>query len=153
MKHAFSTRATSRRAGALALALCVLPGAVQGCSSPTAPVPPPAGGSQISLDYTQFAATVEPILHRQGCDAEGDCHGGGIRGTLELSPASAKDVQFDFDQVVVQVTASNRDQSPILTKPLALTAGGTPHGFKPFATTTDSDYVAIRAWVDAGVVQ
>ena len=137
----------------LALALSVLPGVVQGCSSPTAPVDPPGGGQRLTLDFTQFEQSVEPVLMAHGCDATGDCHGGGIRGSLELSPPGAKNAQFDFDQVVLQVSASNRSASPILTEPLALSAGGTPHSFKPFASTSDADYQAILAWIMAGVTQ
>jgi len=147
------SRLINRRVASLVVASLALPGVVQGCRTPAAPPPPPGGGQQLVLSYSEFAAKVEPILVRQGCDATGDCHGGGIRGTLELSPPSAKDVRFDFDQISQQVWVGNRDQSPVLTAPLALGAGGTPHPFKPFASTTDSDYVAIRQWIDAGVVQ
>jgi hypothetical protein len=105
------------------------------------------------LDFDQFEQSVHPILIRQGCNATGDCHGGGIRGSLELSPPGAEDARFDFDQVVLQVSATQRDRSPILTEPLALTAGGTPHGFKPFATTADPDYQAMLAWIMSGVLQ
>jgi hypothetical protein len=133
--------------------LLALAGAVHGCLSPSEPTRPPGGGHVIELDYAQFAATVEPALQRRGCDAGGDCHGGGIRGTLELSPASAKDVHFDFDQIVMQVDPVNRESSAVLRRPLALNAGGTPHPYKPFATTTDTDYVAIHAWIMAGVVR
>ena len=76
------------------------------------------------------------------------------------SAASNREVAFravndasqvlDFDQAVLQVSATNRDQSPLLTEPLALTAGGTPHGFKPFASTADSGYIAIRGWIQSG---
>ena len=142
-----------RAAAPLALVLSVLPGVVQGCSAPTAPVPPPGGGQSIVLDFDQFEQTVEPVLMARGCDAGGDCHGGGIRGSLELSPAGAKDVRFDFDQVVLQVSAANRESSPILTEPLAIAAGGTPHSVKPFVSTSDPDYQAILAWIMAGVVQ
>jgi hypothetical protein len=131
------------------VALSVLPGVVQGCSTPTSPEPP-SGGQTIVLDFDQFEQTVEPVLVRQGCDAGGDCHGGGIRGSLELSPAGAKDVRFDFDQIVLQVSATEPDRSPVLTEPLALAAGGTPHGFKPFASTADADYQAILTWILAG---
>lgn len=116
-----------------------------------APPAPPGGGTALHLDYAEFAAAVEPILVRHGCDAEGDCHGGGIRGTLQLSPASAKNVRYDFDQVSLQVMSSDPDHSPILTKPLALAAGGSAHSVKPFADTTDTEYLTIRAWVRAGV--
>ena len=129
------------------VALLALPAAFLGCAAPTEPPVPPAGGQQLVLSYDQFGAEVEPILVRHGCDATGDCHGGGIRGTFELSPPGAKDTQFDFDQVSLQVRSPERDASPILTEPLALPAGGTPHGVKPFSTTNDSDYVSIRAWI------
>lgn len=104
-----------------------------------------------SLSFEVFAATVEPVLQRHGCDAGGDCHGGGIRGSLQLSPPDAKDARFDFDQVVLQVWAAHPDQSPILTEPLATDAGGTSHAVKPFASTADSGYAAIRGWILAGV--
>lgn len=146
-------RSVRRSIAPLALALSVLPGVVQGCSSPTAPPNPPGGGQTLLLDFDQFAQTVEPVLVAHGCDATGDCHGGGIRGSLELSPPGAKDTRFDFDQVVLQVSASNRTASPILTEPLSIAAGGTPHSVKPFASTSDADYQAILAWIMAGVAQ
>lgn len=129
----------------------VLSGALLGCASPVAPPAPPGGGTALHLDYAAFAAAVEPILVAKGCDALGDCHGGGIRGTLQLSPPGAKDTRYDFDQVALQVTASDPDRSPILTEPLALAAGGTAHSIKPFADTTDVDFQTMRAWVRAGV--
>ena len=146
-------RGFHRAAAPLALVLSVLPGAVQGCSSPTAPTPPPGGGQTLVLSFSQFEQSVEPVLVAHGCDAGGDCHGGGIRGSLELSPAGAKDVRFDFDQVTLQVSVASRESSPILTEPLAIAAGGTPHSVKPFASTSDPDYQAIRAWIMAGVAQ
>ncbi len=135
----------------MALGLIALSGAVHGCNSPTAPPPPPGGGQALVLDYNLFALTVEPVLVRQGCDATGDCHGGGIRGTLQLSPPGAKNVRFDFDQVVLEVSPTVPDSSLILTEPLALLAGGTPHGYKPFNSTADPDYQAIRQWILDGV--
>jgi hypothetical protein len=133
------------------MALLTLPGVVHGCSSPTAPPTPPGGGSQLVLSYDDFVQNVEPVLVRHGCDAEGDCHGGGIRGTFELSPAGAKSPQFDFDQATLQVSAQVRESSPLLTEPLAIAAGGTPHPFQPFASTDDADYRAILDWILAGV--
>src|SRR5690349_23313784 len=131
---------------AVTLALAV---GSQGCSAPTRPPVPPSGGQSVTLDYATFASNVEPILVEHGCDATGDCHGGGIRGTLALSPPSAKDVHFDFDQVSLQVWPATPTSSPILTKPLALSAGGTPHAVKVFATTSDSEYQSILAWIQA----
>lgn len=128
-----------------------LPGALLGCASPVAPPAPPTGGAALHLDYATFATAIEPILVTHGCDAEGDCHGGGIRGTLQLSPPGAKDTVYDFVQVSLQVTSAHADQSPILTAPLAVAAGGTAHAVKPFADTTDTEWRTLRAWVRAGV--
>src|SRR5262249_28120413 len=116
--HVVSQNGTgSRRVGAfLVIALLALPAAFQGCSSPTAPVPPPSGGSVPHLSYDLFVQTVEPVIGRLGCDAVGDCHGGGIRGTLALSPPTAKDPQFDFEQVSLEVLPAQPDSSPILTR-------------------------------------
>jgi hypothetical protein len=133
------------------VALAALPLVHWGCSSATAPPPPPTGGQETTLSFAVFEQEIEPIIVEHGCDAEGDCHGGGIRGTLELSPPGAKDPRFDFDQVVLQVSVGDPVQSPILTEPLAEAAGGTPHSFKPFATTSDPDYVAIRTWIMSGL--
>lgn len=149
--HASTER--GRRTAAVAIAMLAVSGMVHGCTSPTAPPSPPGGGGKLILSFDVFQSTVDPILSRQGCDAGGDCHGGGIRGTLQLSPQGAKDVRFDFDQVVLQVWPATPDSSPILTRPLALDAGGSPHPFKPFATTNDSDYRSIRQWIHDGVRQ
>ena len=140
------------RGGVLAL-LLVPPASLIGCTRPVAPIRPPSGGSTLALDYDEFALTVEPVLTQNGCDAGGDCHGGGIRGTLELSPAGAKNVRFDFDQAVLQVSPTVRDSSRLLTKPLALAAGGVPHGAKVFATVGDPGYQAIRLWIQHGVTR
>lgn len=141
----------NRRIAAVALAALPLSAVLHGCSSPTAPPTPPGGGQQIVLDYASFQSSVAPVLTSRGCDAGGDCHGAGIRGSLRLSPADAKDTQYDFDQVSLQVSSTTPEQSPILTEPLAIAAGGTPHGFKPFASIADSDYQAIRTWILEGI--
>ncbi len=121
-----------------------------GCNSPAEPPPPPSGGQEYRLSFEMFEQTVEPALVARGCSAGGDCHGGGIRGTFELSPVEGKDVDFDFEQSRLQVTPYTLEQSPILTKPLAVAAGGAPHSVKPFASADDPDYQAILAWVRAG---
>lgn len=136
-----------------ALAALALWAMAQGCTTPTAPPAAPSGGHVLVLSLAVFEAQVEPRLTRLGCDATGDCHGGGIRGTLQLSPPTAKDPVFDFNQCSTEVYATTRDSSLLLTKPLALAAGGTAHSYKPFASTSDTDYVAIRAWIMAGVLQ
>jgi len=124
-----------------------------GCSSPTDPPAPPTGGSEFVLDFRQFESSVYPILSRHGCDAEGACHGGGIRGTLVLSPQDDKDSNFDFQQVVLQVDGANPVASPLLTKPLAVADGGTAHSYEGFLSTSDEDYQAILAWIEDGKFQ
>ena len=135
------------------LAALALWSAVQGCTTPTDKITAPSGGHVLVLSYPMFVSQVEPVLVRQGCDATGDCHGGGIRGTLQLSPPGAKDPQFDFNQCALEVYATERDSSLILRKPLAISAGGLPHSYKPFASVADTDYQAIRGWIMAGVLQ
>lgn len=121
-----------------------------GCSSPTDPPDPPGGGQEFHLSFQTFEETIEPILIAKGCNTAGDCHGGGIRGTYELSPPGAKDVAFDFEQTRLQVNPYAPTESPILTKPLNTEAGGVPHSFKAIATTDDPSYQAILGWILAG---
>ena len=119
-----------------------------GCTSPSAPVDPPGGGQEFVLDFERFRDEVAPVLVDYGCHAA-QCHGGGIRGTYELSPDAA-DVAFDFEQTVLQVDPYAPEASPILTRPLV---GATPHSYEPFADTSDPGYVAIREWILAGEFQ
>src|SRR5262249_34687203 len=133
--------------------LLALPLALQGCTSPAAPPAPPSGGQNFVLNYTQFADSVEPVLMAKGCDATGDCHGGGIRGTLQLSPPGAKDTRYDFNQVVYQVWGYSPTSSPILTRPLDNDSGGTPHPYKVFPSTHDPSYQSILGWIMNGVMQ
>ncbi|MCC6348262.1 MAG: hypothetical protein IT347_01555 [Candidatus Eisenbacteria bacterium] len=146
----FTKSVRSTRHCALAI-LLGSPLVALGCASPTAPPAPPSGGKTFNGSYSDFVAQVEPVIQRRGCDTGGDCHGGGPRGAFELSPSGSKNTRFDFDQVSLQVNPVTPDSSRILTKPLALAAGGVPHSFKPFASTADTDFVAIRTWVLAGV--
>jgi hypothetical protein len=124
-----------------------------GCTTPADPPAAPTGGQTFTLDYGMFQASVEPVLTAKGCDAGGDCHGGGIRGTLALSPEDAKDSAFDFTQVSLQVDGLDPSASPILLKPLAEDAGGAPHGFVAFTSTDDPGYQTILAWIQAGVFE
>lgn len=105
------------------------------------------------LDFESYKTNVAPIMSRRTCGTGGDCHGGGIRGTFHLSPQSAKDLQFDFEQVVEQVWGYAPEESPLLLKPLDPVAGGTPHSYTAFTTVEDSDYQAILAWIREGVFE
>jgi hypothetical protein len=150
--HARKAEVRTQVRRALAWALVVAPPlAMASCRTPSAPTPP-GGGHQITLSFDQFQQSVEPVLVAKGCDAGGDCHGGGIRGTFALSAAGSKDAHFDFDQASLQVWAAMPDSSPLLLKPLALAAGGVPHSYKAFASTSDSGWIAIHDWIHAGVI-
>jgi hypothetical protein len=131
--------------------------AIAGCrpADPTI-VPPPGGGTDYVYDPGSFAANVEPVFTARGCDSI-ECHGGGIRGTFALSPAGDKNLAFDFEQAVWQSDGSDPAASPLLRKPLAVSAGGAPHGGDPaggiFDTTGDPDYQAILAWITAAEIR
>ena len=84
-----------------------------GCESADPGTPPPvAGGQEFILDEAVFAATVNPILTRKGCDNLA-CHGGGLRGSLQLSPFNDKNVDFDFEQVSRQLNPLDPEASSI----------------------------------------
>jgi len=128
---------------------------VGGCdiATPEPPPPPPGGGSTYVLDYDVFVAEVAPILTARGCD-DLSCHGGGIRGTFQLSPSDDKDVDMDFAQSRLQVDGDVPATSLLLAKPLSEGAGGLAHaGSVPLSTfdsVTDPDYQTILAWIAAG---
>jgi hypothetical protein len=132
---------------------CALAGlCLSGCdhASPTSPEPP-SGGREYVLSYDSFAASVEPVLASQGCDNL-NCHGGGIRGTFQLSPPGNKDSHYDFTQACMQVTPSDPKNSPLVMKPLAAECGGATHaGGSFFFSLDDPNYVALLQWVESGV--
>ncbi|MEZ4650272.1 MAG: hypothetical protein R3E97_16110 [Candidatus Eisenbacteria bacterium] len=90
------------------------------------------------------------MLDAAGCSAGGDCHGGGIRGSYRLSPIEEKDLELDFEETKLQVYPFDLDQSPLLKKPLAETAGGTRHEYQPFSDVDDPRYLVLRDWVHGG---
>jgi hypothetical protein len=121
-------------------------------ASPADPTPP-SGGRTYVLSYDSFAASVEPVLSAQGCDNL-NCHGGGIRGTFQLSPPNAKDAHYDFNQACMQVTPADPKNSPLAMKPLAEECGGATHGGGAFFFSLDDpNYVAILQWVESGVFE
>ena len=147
-------RGAERNAALLIGGLLAAGLAAAGCQSPSDTDPDVAGGGQqFVLDYDVFAAEIDTILTANGCDNL-SCHGGGIRGTFALSPANNKDVAFDFAQARLQVDGNDPAASPLLMKPLAPEGGGAAHAADPaqygFPDTSDPDYQAIRAWIEAG---
>jgi hypothetical protein len=142
-------RRRARAAGAACFAGVLLFAA--GCNSPESPHPP-GGGQVLELDFETYRSSVAPILTSYGCDSR-NCHGGGIRGTFELSPFDEKDHAFDFEQASLQVSAYDRENSPLLIKPLKEDGGTAPHSYEPFETTDDPSYQAILAWILEGDLQ
>lgn len=122
-----------------------------GCERPSTTAPePPGGGQTFVLDFAAFETSVAPILTARGCDNL-SCHGGGIRGTFELSPVDDKDLAFDFAQSRLQVNGTEPAASTLLLKPLDEGAGGTAHGGgAAFASPGDPDYQTLLAWIEAG---
>ena len=120
-----------------------------GCNGPTEPPTPPGGGADFALDAAIFRDAVAPVLAQYGCHAM-ECHGGGIRGTYQLSPPDALDPDFDFEQTRWQVDPYEPLTSPVLGKPLREDAGGAPHAWEPFDSADHAGYRAIRDWILAG---
>ena len=137
------------RKGGVACLIAVLVVVPAGCRGPTEPLAPPGGGATLVLDAAAFRDMVAPVLAQYGCHAA-ECHGGGIRGTFELSPEDAIDADFDFAQARWQVDAHDRSASPLLREPLQEGAGGSVHPWEPFDSTDHPGYVAIRDWILAG---
>jgi len=151
--NASSTRWKIRAAAAItAVSIAGLALATgHGCDHPSTTSPePPGGGQSYALDFAVFESQVDPVLTAHGCDNL-NCHGGGIRGTFELSPFDAKNVTFDFSQSRLQVNGADPAASALLLKPLAEGAGGAAHGGgEAFASTGDADYQTLLAWIEAG---
>jgi len=120
-----------------------------GCQSPTKSPAPPTGGANFVLDYASFESAVAPVLANYGCNSM-QCHGGGIRGTYELSPPDVPNLAFDFEQSRLQVNPYDPTESPLLTMPLDRDAGGFPHEWEPFETPDAEGYQTILAWILAG---
>jgi len=135
-------------------ALASLAMSASGCDTASTTDPqPPSGGQAYVLDYNAFVTAIDPILTARGCD-NASCHGGGIRGTFELSPAGDKNVDLDFEQACLQVNGTDPAASALLMKPLDPNAGGAAHAADPqqygFTSTNDPDYQSILAWIEAG---
>lgn len=133
----------------LALVIAGALGSVH-CASPTEAPDPPGGGLRYELSYETFVTEVSPVLRTAGCNAGGDCHGGGIRGSYRLSSVEEEDLERDFEETRLQVFPFALDESPLLRKPLAETAGGDRHEYEPFATADDPRYATLRNWVHGG---
>ncbi len=108
------------------------------------------------MDKAQFVATVYPLFTSKGCDNIA-CHGGGLRGSFQLSPFDDKDADFDFAQANWQLDPVEPENSNLLTKPLAEAEGGAVHTADAaqhgFLSKSDPGYQAILNWIEAGELQ
>ncbi len=147
--------AAGREPKPAALALLLMALAVSACRGPAAAPAPPGGDSLFVLDAVRFAAEVRPVLVAEGCN-NALCHGGGPRGSFELSPPEDPDPGFDFEQAALQVYGWDPLASPLLLKPLSQEAGGLDHAGESLAGFDSSDdpgFIAIRDWILAGAWQ
>ncbi len=114
-------------------------------------------------DADVFAAEVQPILAAR-C-ANPACHGAAERplevyapGLHRLDPADLYlEVPLDSDELDLNRLAAEASlfgyaaaaESPLLTKPLATTAGGSEHsGGVQWADPTEAEYLTLLEWAD-----
>jgi hypothetical protein len=122
-------------------------------------------GELPNVDQQQFAMTVYPILMRD-C-AFNDCHGGTHRffqvfgpGRVRLDPmtdsempATPQELQVSYERArSMLVSEASLSHSLLLTKPLAIKAGGSGHrgvdayGRNVYQSKDDPGYQAILQW-------
>jgi hypothetical protein len=116
------------------------------------------------LDQTMFATTIQPIFDARGCSQAG-CHyrdksnpnSGGPGGSFRIfdcsgNSCSAEQLLANQDSAAGMVNLANPTSSKLLTKPLALAAGGVQHlGGDIFVSTADPDYAAILGWIQSPI--
>jgi hypothetical protein len=112
------------------------------------------------LDHTVFAATIQPILDARSCSGAG-CHyrdksnpnTGGPGGSLRIydctgDSCTPEQLLANHDSAAGMANLPNPTTSKLLTKPLALSAGGVQHlGGDILLSTTDPDYATILGWI------
>lgn len=111
------------------------------------------------LDYNRFMTEIEPLLLTQTYSSPGpglmscfDCHGQSPSAAYTAFPLLTGQSRANFTEVGRQITLSDPDTSPLLLKPLALAAGGIPHGTgnnggEQFPTVLDANYQTILNWI------
>jgi hypothetical protein len=116
------------------------------------------------LNQTVFEATIQPILDARGCSQAG-CHyrdkntpnSGGPGGSFRIFDCSGnsctpEQLLANHDSAAGMANISNPTASKLLTKPLALSAGGVQHlGGDLFLDTVDPDYAAILGWIQSPI--
>lgn len=116
------------------------------------------------LDPAAFAASIQPILDARGCSQSG-CHyrdqsnpnTGGPGGSFRIFECSggsctSEELLANHDSTTGMANISNPTSSKLLTKPLALSAGGVQHlGGDIFLSTADADYATILGWIQSPI--
>jgi hypothetical protein len=116
------------------------------------------------LDQAVFQATIQPILDSRGCSQAG-CHyrdkndpnSGGPGGSFRIfdcagNSCTSEQLLANYDSASGMANIPNPTTSKLLTKPLALAAGGVQHlGGDIFMSAADPDYVAILGWIQSPI--
>jgi hypothetical protein len=116
------------------------------------------------LDQTAFETTIQPILDARNCSQSG-CHyrdksdpnSGGPGGSFRIfdctgDSCTAEQLLANHDSAAGMANIANPTTSKLLTKPLALSAGGIQHlGGDIFMSVADPDYVAILGWIQSPI--
>ncbi len=116
------------------------------------------------LDQSVFETTIQPILDARSC-SEAGCHyrdknnpnTGGPGGSFRIFDCSAdscspEQLLANHDSAAGMANLANPTTSKLLTKPLALAAGGVQHlGGDIFMSTADPDYAAILGWIQSPI--
>ena len=109
-----------------------------------------------SLDFAFFKARVQPIFttKRIGNARCISCHS--IRTDMRIQPLppgratwTDEDARRNFDAIRARVVPGYPDESPLLRRPLAESAGGDPHhdGGKHWRSKDDPEWQTLAAWV------
>jgi hypothetical protein len=123
-----------------------------------------AGGSlwaaQGILDYNRFMRDIEPIITTTTFTSPGpgamtcvSCHGDTSNVAYSSFPIVIGQSRNNFTEVARRVQVDDPDTSLILVKPLAVAAGGVPHGLlgndagEQFPNTQDRFYSTIQQWI------
>ncbi len=123
----------------------------------------PGVGGLPAGDYDVFVEQVQPVL-TPTCSSP-SCHGSADRPfelyAVHQHRADPDDVYLDaqlsdddlwhnyLQTSALQVDLENAEHSPVLTKPLAVDAGGEHHGGgNLFESTDDWDYLVVLDWIN-----
>ena len=113
-----------------------------------------------AADFPAFVATVQPVLAER-CGPS-SCHGSSQRalevfvapnhrmdGVAPGSPLTDEELRAGFDRARGLVVGAEEPlDSPLLSEPLAVAAGGSRHDPGPvFLSEIDDEYLALRDWV------